>query len=267
MRIKSSERKYHFVYKTTCLVTGRYYVGMHSTDNIKDGYLGSGVRINRSIKKYGAKLHTREILEYLPTREAAGQREKELITEEMRANQECLNCGPGGLGAVDRPATKDETRAKISKSSKRYWTGVVTKLRGDLDDQIARFTMTRAEILQQLIQPDGKLSKNATRALIKLQANKLAGQTASTKMKRRDRLVYAKWDFILSQLQNPKFKPNLVEQIDAYVMERQSRPICKICNGQVTFFRFGQPYATYCGASCQLKDPSQRRLTYAGGTK
>ena len=47
------EKKYHFIYKTTNLLTGRYYIGMHSTDNLEDGYLGSGKRLRHSVNKYG----------------------------------------------------------------------------------------------------------------------------------------------------------------------------------------------------------------------
>ena len=130
--IRASRRKHHIIYKTTCLVTGRYYVGMHSTDDLNDAYLGSGLRLLRSVKKYGADQHRREILEDLPTREAASEREKELITEEMRADPECLNCGAGGLGAVDRPPTKDETRKKLSASLQAHYdsdAGLATKKR------------------------------------------------------------------------------------------------------------------------------------------
>lgn len=63
----------------------------------------------------GAANHVRETLEILPSRQDASNREKEIITEALRAYPLCMNCGPGGLGATDRPATTEETRAKLSK--------------------------------------------------------------------------------------------------------------------------------------------------------
>ena len=114
----ASRRKYHIIYRTTCIVTNRFYIGMHSTDDLNDRYLGSGVRLRRSVAKHGADYHTREVLEILPSRQAASDREKELLSEELRADPLCMNCGPGGLGATDRPATTEETRAKLSASGK-----------------------------------------------------------------------------------------------------------------------------------------------------
>ena len=115
---RASRRKYHIIYRTTCTMTNRYYIGMHSTDDLADRYLGSGIRLRRSVEKYGATNHTREILEILSTRDEASEREKQIITEELRSDPLCLNCGAGGLGATDRPATREETRAKLSTSLK-----------------------------------------------------------------------------------------------------------------------------------------------------
>lgn len=36
-------RKYHYIYKITRNQDGKFYVGMHSTDDLDDGYFGSGL--------------------------------------------------------------------------------------------------------------------------------------------------------------------------------------------------------------------------------
>ena len=64
------EKKFHFIYKITNLINNRYYYGMHSTNNLEDGYFGSGKLIRLSIKKYGQNNHRFEILEFLPNRES-----------------------------------------------------------------------------------------------------------------------------------------------------------------------------------------------------
>ncbi len=117
---RASDRTYHLVYKTTCLNTGRFYIGLHSADDLEDDYLGSGLRLRRSIKKYGVAAHKREIIQIFKTRAEASNYEKEILTEKLIKDPECLNCGPGGLGAVDRSATSEETKLKLSIASKNY---------------------------------------------------------------------------------------------------------------------------------------------------
>lgn len=89
---------YHYLYKTTCSVTGRYYYGMHSTSSIDDGYLGSGKRLWLSIRKYGEENHSREILEMFDTRESLIAGEKMLITDEILKDPMCMNLMKGGKG-------------------------------------------------------------------------------------------------------------------------------------------------------------------------
>ena len=45
------EKKYNYVYITTNLENKKQYVGDHSTNNINDGYLGSGKILWKSIEK------------------------------------------------------------------------------------------------------------------------------------------------------------------------------------------------------------------------
>ena len=94
----ADRRKYHVIYKTTCLVTGRYYIGMHSTDDLADGYIGSGKRLWQSIRKHGAERHVCEVLEHLPSRAALKLREAELVNEQLLEDKLCMNIALGGEG-------------------------------------------------------------------------------------------------------------------------------------------------------------------------
>lgn len=92
------EHKYHYIYKTVDLRNGNYYLGMHSTSDLEDGYLGSGKRLRHTIRKYGKENFKLEILEFLPNRESLVKREKELITEDIIKDPKCINLIKGGQG-------------------------------------------------------------------------------------------------------------------------------------------------------------------------
>ena len=55
------EPKY-YIYEVTNLVNGKTYIGQHITDNLEDGYLGSGKALKAAIKKYGRDNFRKEVL-------------------------------------------------------------------------------------------------------------------------------------------------------------------------------------------------------------
>lgn len=92
------QKKYHYIYKTTCIVNGKFYYGMHSTNNLNDDYLGSGKRLWNSINYHGKENHIKEILEYCEDRQKLILREKEYINENLLKDKLCMNLQPGGGG-------------------------------------------------------------------------------------------------------------------------------------------------------------------------
>ncbi len=125
------EKTYHFIYKTTNLINGKYYIGMHSTNNLDDGYLGSGNRIRRSIKKYGKENFKIEILESFEDRFLLKEREKELVNENLLKDKMCLNLktgGDGGLSGLNEKSLK-KIRDGASKHQKEKWNDVEYRIK------------------------------------------------------------------------------------------------------------------------------------------
>lgn len=91
----------YVVYKTTNTVNGKFYIGCHKTDNIEDGYLGSGKLLLLAIKKYGIDAFVREILFVFGNAEDMFAKEAELVTEEFLAEHNTYNLKVGGFGGFD----------------------------------------------------------------------------------------------------------------------------------------------------------------------
>ena len=92
------EKKYNYIYRITCLKNERYYIGMHSTNNLEDGYLGGGKRIRNSVKKHGKENHRKEIIEFFKNRGELRSREIQIINEDLLNDPLCMNINLGGDG-------------------------------------------------------------------------------------------------------------------------------------------------------------------------
>ena len=88
--------KYHYLYKITNQITGEYYYGVHSTNDLKDYYFGSGSKLYENIRQYGRENFIKENLEFFSSRKQLMNAEKNLVTKEMLADPKCLNVILGG---------------------------------------------------------------------------------------------------------------------------------------------------------------------------
>ena len=98
---------------------------MHSTDNIEDGYIGSGKHLWRSVNKHGKENHVTEILETLPDRSSLKEREKEIVNEEFLKNKMCMNLMVGGEGGF----ISEEQQARRSSAAGKAAAIVLKELR------------------------------------------------------------------------------------------------------------------------------------------
>jgi len=94
--------KFYYTYKITLLkgsLAGHYYLGRHSTNNLNDGYAGSGRKITDYFKKYPKIEHQtyiKEIIAFYDNDEELNEAEKQLIGDKFLNDDLCLNLCAGG---------------------------------------------------------------------------------------------------------------------------------------------------------------------------
>lgn len=107
------EKKYNYLYKITNLLNNKFYIGIHSTDDLDDNYYGSGLLINKAIDKYGIENFTKEILYFVSTREDLLDLERFIIDDKFINRKDTYNIQLGGNGGCS-----DEIKEKISNKLK-----------------------------------------------------------------------------------------------------------------------------------------------------
>jgi len=99
------------IYKTTNIINGKFYWGVHNSLDENDGYLGSGLALRNAIKKYGKDIFRRETKFLYKTIKEAYADEALIVNKSMINNPMCYNMATGGSISVDHTY---ETRQKIS---------------------------------------------------------------------------------------------------------------------------------------------------------
>ncbi len=213
-------KKYHTIYKVTCFTTGKYYIGKHSTNNLDDNYLGSGLEIKESIKEYGKENHYKEILSIHKTSEESLLEEASLVTWDLiESDLNIMNRIPGGKGGTVGFKHSEEVRKKISESKKGLSPSEETRikisesLKGKTHSEKARRKMSEAQ-KGELNHFFGKThSEKAKRKISEAQKGKVIQDETRRKMSE------SKKDKKLSE----EHRRNLSESLKKYVITEEHK--------------------------------------------
>lgn len=177
----------HYIYKTTCNITKKYYIGMHSTINQNDGYMGSGKRLRYSIRKYGKENHTKEILEFLPSREELIIKEIDIVNKVLLSDKLCMNLKEGGQGGF----INENHRLKCSKAGNKIFS---EKLKNDPEFKKKFSDTKRKNLLDEISdgrrRPITDYSYNSTGKKHKESSKKLIGEKNSINQKGKKNSQY-----------------------------------------------------------------------------
>lgn len=112
--------KHYTIYQTTNLINNKIYIGLHTTDNINDGYLGSGIFLKKAIKKYGYINFKKEILHVFDNKKDMITKEKEIVNEDFILRKDTYNMAKGSYGLSTLSSEKRKIaieKMKITKQS------------------------------------------------------------------------------------------------------------------------------------------------------
>ena len=107
--------KFGYIYKITNLANGKIYVGKRQSPKFDLNYWGSGVHIQRAVKKYGKENFKREVLEWCESLDKIVAREIYWIETLDAQNPEIgYNLARGGLGSAGC-TWSEESKEKLRK--------------------------------------------------------------------------------------------------------------------------------------------------------
>lgn len=118
--------KFYGIYKITNLVNGKMYIGQHTTTNLDDGYMGSGLVIRRAIEKYGIENFRKEWIMFCEDRDELNYWERVFVDDTWVLRSDTYNLKVGGKGGSvqGRPAhnkgkpLSEAQKLKISEARK-----------------------------------------------------------------------------------------------------------------------------------------------------
>ena len=134
-----------------------YYVGCHQTDNLYDGYLGSGKYLRRAIKKYGSINFKFEIIHSVNSKEEMFQLERSIVNESLVADPLSYNLkiggsggNPGIVGAFKGKTHSEETKEKQRQAALKQIVSNETRQKLSMNNAMKNNPEIRKKVSESL---------------------------------------------------------------------------------------------------------------------
>lgn len=121
MRIKK-KYSYYFIYLTKNTISNKCYIGWHATNNLNDGYVGSGRLLGRSINKYGEDKFITGIIEFC-SKENVLSKEKYWIKKLNSMVPNGYNLTGGGDGGNTYELLSEDDKKKFREQCSKQNKG------------------------------------------------------------------------------------------------------------------------------------------------
>jgi len=212
--------QYHIVYETTNTVNGRIYVGVHSTDDLNDGYLGSGKAFKKALAKYGPDAFTRKIIEHCDSLEDAYDLESLIVDEEFIERRDNYNMKVGGIYGTINAEAKEKKRKSIKKALNR------PEVKAKQKAGLAR-PEVKAKIRASLekTNADPAIKKKRSDAVKKAQTPEVRAKLSAGVKRRYENPEYKKKivDRLKEQWDDPEFRKNHKSRMQAIARNPKHR--------------------------------------------
>jgi group I intron endonuclease len=146
------------IYQIINTINSKIYIGKHQTNDIDDGYMGSGKNLKRAIKKYGIENFVKEVLYVFDSEKEMNYKEAELVTEEFCLRKDTYNICVGGQGGFSHINLDENFRKNKNKKARRVTDSILKIKYGVENPSQIDFVKQKLSIKMKERWRDGKIS-------------------------------------------------------------------------------------------------------------
>ena len=144
---------FYTIYKITNTKNGKIYIGKHQTNNLDDGYMGSGKLLPAAFEKHGIESFLKEFLFIFDSEDEMNLKEEEVVNEDFVMRDDTYNLTIGGSGSwyYANSTGKNIYETHAERSSENYRkAGDIHRIRMKTDQAYrSRFCLSLSKALKE----------------------------------------------------------------------------------------------------------------------